>query len=928
MSAKTLLWLAVSLLLALPVWAEPVNAPGSLNVPPSDSDGNYNVMWAASPTSGAQYVLEEAATPDFNGSQVVYTGKATKVSLKRHLAGNVYYYRVKATLANYEDSIWSVGDNGCAVPYRVKVKSTKGGTITPSGLVEIPVGTTRTIVITPETGYHVASVLVDGVERGEVLSVMLPDALMESPKNKHAIKAKFAINSYQVATSAVGGGTIKPAGTKIIKHGKVVKYTVTPDQGQKIASLLVNGVAQSGTPSSGPFTFSLSITEATTVIASFASTGAPPLTRQAINSNVELLPQQFLSSNQLRVSLRGDNGTIVFTDSSDAPLKKQEVAGSPPIPLANRFGSAENVVLFGGSLYWIEGGSLRRLTPGGGTIHLATGRRGAGADVTADIVVDDNYVYWVDQSASQLCSPPCNWEIQRIPVSGGTPVVLATASRRIDSLKADAANLYWEESSLEPWEPGCNCGSQIKTVAKTGGAATVLVDGSLNGTIPEPTPGSMAGSWLPTGGIAVTDTHVIFATASNSSYVVKSIPVTGGAISDLASITSNAGFTRNAILDLTVDGASIFWIDTANSTLNRMPVAGGNVVILADGLSAPAALATNGTTVFWTEAGISGGCCQQMGSGTIRQMSLGGGVASTIAENLDRPQELTVDDTRLVWSEMWRIAGMPAGGPIATLVSGIASDLARITIARSNVYILDGDLIKVVPLAGGTVEKFASARFGSIGDFSFADGDITADDMAVFWTVHPVLGETVVQKQALDGGAPVIISNGPALPAPQDCYWRIALDSQYVYWSDGSATHPIGCAVKRVPHNGGTVTTLVDQAYFADFTVDGVNLYFSEFEGLTPSIQRMSVSGGAASSMADNVAALVLTNDRDNLYWLDLQRDSLGAISKTGGGMTDVDWLTPNDLIMDPSLILEGLHVNDDGIFYSESTTGTIYRIY
>jgi hypothetical protein len=224
-----------------------------------------------------------------------------------------------------------------------------------------------------------------------------------------------------------------------------------------------------------------------------------------------------------------------------------------------------------------------------------------------------------------------------------------------------------------------------------------------------------------------------------------------------------------------------------------------------------------------------------------------------------------------------------------TLATGIeflpqlfASDMARIAVDQFNVFILDGGLIKVVPLAGGTIEKLASAHLGSIADFSRRNMDIVADDTSVYWTVGGMGASPVVQKVAIGGGAPVTLAPVSSTTNPQDCYWRIAIDAQNVYWSQGSTTHRVGCAVKKVPINGGAVTTLVDIAFLADFTVDGVDVYFSELQ--SPTIQKTSIDGGPLTLVAEGSAApLVLINDANNPYWIDLQFDTIGRISKAPG---------------------------------------------
>ena len=644
-----------------------------------------------------------------------------------------------------------------------------------------------------------------------------------------------------------------------------------------------------------------------------------------VGSGIEFLPQFFSSSDQLRVSLHIADGQLVYTDSSDSPLKKQALDGSPAEALAARFESAENVVLYGGDLYWIEGGDLHRMMPGEAPTVLADGARSAEADVTTDIVVDADYAYWVDEAPTQNCSPPCSWVIERVPLDGGAIVDLATADRRIASIAIDADNLYWEEDSLEPLDPGCDCGSKILSVQKAGGNPVLLVDGSLNGNLPPVPPGFTPASWLPTGGIALSAGDIVFAVSGNQKYDLKSVPKAGGPIANLATVATPVGFASGTILELAVAGGDILWLDGGNAMLQSMPLAGGAVTLLAGGLANPGGLAVNATTAYWTESGSYSGCCLVMGAGSVRKIPLSGGSAATAVAGLDKPGAISLDGASIAWSEAWRIARAPLiGGGAVTAVSGVADNMPRIAISQSTVYLLDGEYIKAVPLAGGIVEKVASAAGGAINDVSVRSGDITADLDNLYWTMTDVAGLTVVRQLSITGGSPLVIANEGNAANPQDCYRRIAVVDQAVYWSEGSTVHPVGCTINKVTVNGGAVTALVDQAYMVDFTVDTVNVYFSEFD--TNAIRRVSVNGGAISLVASDVYAWVMTNDADNLYWLDLQWGNPGGMAKADG---PTDWLIiPIDLLMDPFLAFESLLIDPTGFYVSETQTGSIYRIY
>jgi hypothetical protein len=642
-------------------------------------------------------------------------------------------------------------------------------------------------------------------------------------------------------------------------------------------------------------------------------------------SGIEFLPQLFSSAEQLRVSMQVAGDKLVYTDSSDSPLKIQALDSSPAVALIGRFESAENVVLHDGNTYWIERGDLHRMSSGGVATVLADGLRSAGAEVTTDIVVDDANAYWVDEAPTQNCSPACNWVIKKVPLNGGAFVDLASADRRIASLAIDADNLYWEEDSLEPLDPGCNCGSKILSVPKAGGNPVLLVDGSLNGTLPPVPPGFTPASWLPTGGIALSAGNVVFAVSGNSAYDLKSIPKAGGAITNLATVATPVAFATGTIVDITVTGNQVLWLDVGNADLKSTPLAGGATTSLAGGLVNPGRLAVNATTIYWTESGAYSGCCLVMGAGSVRRIPLAGGSVTTAVANLDKPSAISADDVTLVWSEDWRIGRAPvSGGAAATVAAGIGTNMARIAISQSKVYILDGAYIKAVPLTGGSIEKLAASAGGAIDDFAVRTGDITADMDRIYWTTKDVVGPPVVRQLTIAGGSPVVIANEANFVNSQDCYWRIAVVDQVVYWSEGSMVHPVGCAIKRVPVSGGTVSTLVDQAFMADFTVDGVNVYFSEFD--TNSVHRLPAGGGASSLVASNVFAWVMTNDAANLYWLELQEGRPGGMEKTAGPM---DWvLLPVDLLMDPFLAFEAMFIDQTGFYISETQTGSIYRIY
>ena len=124
---------------------------------------------------------------------------------------------------------------------------------------------------------------------------------------------------------------------------------------------------------------------------------------------------------------------------------------------------------------------------------------------------------------------------------------------------------------------------------------------------------------------------------------------------------------------------------------------------------------------------------------------------------------------------------------------------------------------------------------------------------------------------------------------------------------------------------GGGETTLIDEPYVADFTVDGENVYYSEFAG--SSIQKLPVVGGDSTLFANSVAGLVMTNDASRVYWLDAQRDTVGFISKADGTDPGDVTFVPALLDMDPTLVFDNLTIDAGSILLSESQTGSLLGI-
>ncbi|WP_020676319.1 multicopper oxidase domain-containing protein [Geopsychrobacter electrodiphilus] len=134
----------------------PAAAPASITVPATSNNGSYTVSWAASPTPGATYTLEESTSVDFTtGVSVVGSNIAALSSpIAGKADGATYYYRVSATAPNYSISAPTTGANGCAVTL---LTTTLTAPVTGASY---PLGTAFPVTATATTpvGYVVGSV--------------------------------------------------------------------------------------------------------------------------------------------------------------------------------------------------------------------------------------------------------------------------------------------------------------------------------------------------------------------------------------------------------------------------------------------------------------------------------------------------------------------------------------------------------------------------------------------------------------------------------------------------------------------------------------------------------------------------------------------------------------------------------------------------
>jgi hypothetical protein len=145
--------------------------------------------------------------------------------------------------------------------------STTGGTVSPSGKVLVTTGDEPTFTFTPQSGYRLKEVLIDGYN--DVTAVANGFYTFAPVMSAHTIVGKFEKQDF-IITSSMGtaGGTISPIGETAVTYGGSKAYTITAQTGYIIDQVLIDGTNNPTAVSSGKYTFS-NVTASHTIVANF-----------------------------------------------------------------------------------------------------------------------------------------------------------------------------------------------------------------------------------------------------------------------------------------------------------------------------------------------------------------------------------------------------------------------------------------------------------------------------------------------------------------------------------------------------------------------------------------------------------------------------------------------------------------------------------
>ena len=109
------------------------------------------------------------------------------------------------------------------------------GSITPNNPTAVH-GSNVALSITPNVGYHIDSVFVDGWHVGTVA-----DYQFNNLTSSHTVSAKFAVNYYTITISYGSNGNIQPGSITLI-HGSNYPVGINPNTGYHVDSVFLDGI--------------------------------------------------------------------------------------------------------------------------------------------------------------------------------------------------------------------------------------------------------------------------------------------------------------------------------------------------------------------------------------------------------------------------------------------------------------------------------------------------------------------------------------------------------------------------------------------------------------------------------------------------------------------------------------------------------------
>ena len=243
------------------------------------------------------------------------------------------------------------------------------------------------------------------------------------------------------------------------------------------------------------------------------------------------------------------------------------------------------------------------------------------ARTASELALDGVSVYWT--IAGDSFTP--TGVVESAPLLGGAVTRIASAQLLASDLEVSNGYVYWANQ-------GTTGAGAIMRAPVSGGGSTLVASEPNNDAI----------------AIAVDATHVYWGSFHQTGSAVRRVLTSGGAATTLSSEPQRR---PSAVV---VDGSFVYWTRYAEGSLARMPLAGGTVTPLVQGVPQLHTVTRDGQFLYFANSSL----IQRVRSDGTSPLTLVQGASAGPQYGFD----LAVDATHVYWSDSSGIYRIPLAG--------------------------------------------------------------------------------------------------------------------------------------------------------------------------------------------------------------------------------------------------------------------------